>query len=326
MFTFQLNENYKVVAKLSDAKSVVQFELFHKNQKVGSAQLVTDYCDVAMIVGCEVDPHHQKVQLEQRTIDEVFIKIILKHLPVVRKPEFRFAANITEGSRGILIDKYHFIGTTDHALMICQEPTIPENLKTLEDISVSRTLSVEQKQTLLNLLKQNAYWAENYTPERLELLTNHAECYCLFHQNQLVGFSRVVTDHEKIASLWDVVIRQDYRGKGFANALMKHVFSDPATAKVGSWILYTDNAHKLYEKFGFKATDEITSNQILYKLRLQEQGLPKYSATLKQRFFPTAPDVTLSQTMTAEFLSTKREKLAEFLDRNCGVITHTFRQ
>lgn len=149
----------------------------------------------------------------------------------------------------------------------------------------------------------------NYTSWKLDILIQHSECYYLFSEKNLIGFARVLTDYSEIASLWDVVIHKAYRKNGLGKALMNYIFSDPSTQCVNQWVLYTDDAHDLYKKFGFVSIDEIKDFNLIYKLR--PSSLP-YSETTKQRFFALPPFLSLSGEDTSLFLETKRHELGKF--------------
>lgn len=89
---------------------------------------------------------------------------------------------------------------------------------------------------------------------------------------------------------------------------MNYVFSDPLTQKVKSWVLYTENAHHLYKKFGFVPTNEIADFNLLYKLRFQD-SLPTYSESINQRFFSNLENSFFTTEETDALLNTKRHML-----------------
>ena len=67
-----------------------------------------------------------------------------------------------------------------------------------------------------------------------------------------MGFARVITDFSEFASIWDVFIDDTHRGKGVGKALMKYVLEHPRLRGVFRWFLMTEDAHGLYQKYGFK--------------------------------------------------------------------------
>ena len=72
------------------------------------------------------------------------------------------------------------------------------------------------------------------------------------HENQQVGFARVVTDFAVFAWLLDVFILEKYQGKGLGKMLLKEIMSHKDLKEIHRWGLGTNDAHSLYEKFGFK--------------------------------------------------------------------------
>ncbi|WP_312891178.1 GNAT family N-acetyltransferase [Mesorhizobium silamurunense] len=61
-----------------------------------------------------------------------------------------------------------------------------------------------------------------------------------------VGFARAITDYTVFAYLADVIIWPGHRGQGIGKRLVQ------ARKTVSHWSLSTNDAHSLYEKFGFK--------------------------------------------------------------------------
>ncbi len=75
--------------------------------------------------------------------------------------------------------------------------------------------------------------------------------YAVTKEGEVVGFARVLTDSHKFASLWDVVVDVPYRGKNIAYNLMFKLFNSDSLKDIDNWILFTDTASGLYQKFGF---------------------------------------------------------------------------
>lgn len=147
-------------------------------------------------------------------------------------------------------------------------------------MTFKREISAENLPALLAFLKDNAYWQKNLTLARLKLLINNSQCfYALSDSDEIIGFSRVVTNNTSFSSLWDVVIDDKFRGNGIATALMAEIFSDALFCKITNWVLFTDTAKSLYAKFGFVSEVEMPSRKLAHKLRLQE-SCPSYMEEL----------------------------------------------
>jgi len=71
-----------------------------------------------------------------------------------------------------------------------------------------------------------------------------------------VGFARVVTDRATYAYLCDVVIAESHRGLGLSKRLMECVMAHPELQGLRRFQLVTRDAHGLYERYGFKVTEQ----------------------------------------------------------------------
>lgn len=105
---------------------------------------------------------------------------------------------------------------------------------------------------LFNLLCVPSRYSTGLPPERYPIVIENSLCFSVFYQGKQVGFSRVITDYSEFASLWDVFIDEPHRGKGVGQALLKYLFAHPRLRGIFRWFLMTEDAHGLYQKFGFK--------------------------------------------------------------------------
>lgn len=74
----------------------------------------------------------------------------------------------------------------------------------------------------------------------------------LYFEDKQIGFGRVISDYSTIAYLGDVFILKDFRGQGLSKWLMDSIISHKELQNLRRWILLTDTAEWLYEKYGFK--------------------------------------------------------------------------
>ncbi len=105
---------------------------------------------------------------------------------------------------------------------------------------------------LYRLLCIPSRYSTGLPPERLPLIVEHSICFCVLYQGKQVGFARVITDFSEFASIWDVFIDDAHRKKGIGKALMKYLLEHPQLRGVFRWFLMTEDAHGLYQKYGFK--------------------------------------------------------------------------
>lgn len=118
------------------------------------------------------------------------------------------------------------------------------------------TLSADKKkidlQYVYNLLCTPSRYSTGLPAERFPFVIKNSVCFGVFYQGKQIGFSRVITDHTEFASLWDVIIDEEHRRKGLGKELMKYIFAHPELQGIFRWFLMTEDAHGLYQKYGFK--------------------------------------------------------------------------
>ena len=102
------------------------------------------------------------------------------------------------------------------------------------------------------------YWARGRTRETVEAAVAGSRCYGLYDTSTgaQVAFARVVTDGITFAWLCDVVVDENLRGRGLGQLLVHGIVDDPALATV-TLHLATQDAHGLYEKFGFAREESL---------------------------------------------------------------------
>lgn len=106
-------------------------------------------------------------------------------------------------------------------------------------------------------LSERSYWAKGRTKEQVERSIAHSLCFGIFNQNQQVGFARVVSDLTIYAYLMDVFVLEEARGNGLGKFLMECIFAHPELMGINRWMLGTEDAHGLYEQYGFTALQKV---------------------------------------------------------------------
>jgi len=101
-------------------------------------------------------------------------------------------------------------------------------------------------------LLRTTYWAEDRTDELIEKSMQKSDCYGIFLKGngRQIGFARVVTDDATFFWLCDVVVDENYCGRGAGKMLMEAVRNEEKYRAMAG-ILATRDAHGLYEKYGF---------------------------------------------------------------------------
>ncbi|MEA3319486.1 MAG: GNAT family N-acetyltransferase [Bacillota bacterium] len=76
-------------------------------------------------------------------------------------------------------------------------------------------------------LLSNTYWATNRTMETIEKSIDNSLSFGMYISGRQIGFARVVTDKAVLSWIMDVVIDDNYRGKGLGQWLMNCIFEHP---------------------------------------------------------------------------------------------------
>ena len=105
-------------------------------------------------------------------------------------------------------------------------------------------------------LSTEAYWAKGRPRETVERLIREASrVVALYEGERLIGFARTVSDDASFAYLADVYVLPEFRGRGLGVELVTEAVENSPYAK-RRWLLHTQDAHSLYEKFGFARANE----------------------------------------------------------------------
>jgi ribosomal protein S18 acetylase RimI-like enzyme len=96
-----------------------------------------------------------------------------------------------------------------------------------------------------------SYWAEGMPRETLERAIAGSIPFSVFHDDEQVGFARVITDRATFAYLSDVYILEAYRGRGLAVFLMDTIIAHPDLQGLRRFSLTTRDASGLYRRYGF---------------------------------------------------------------------------
>lgn len=97
----------------------------------------------------------------------------------------------------------------------------------------------------------NCYWAKGIPREVVARSIANSLCFGLFVSGRQIGFARAISDYATYAYIGDVFILEPYRGRGLGHWLMQCVMDHPSLQGLRRWSLVTQDAHGLYEKFGF---------------------------------------------------------------------------
>lgn len=118
----------------------------------------------------------------------------------------------------------------------------------------------------VHALLGRSYWANNRTRETLERSVENSRCFGVYdRQGRQVAFARIITDDATMYYLCDVIVDEAYRGKGIGKKMVRSIVESEDLRGLTGY-LATDDAHGLYEKYGFRREPE----KVLRKPRLEE--------------------------------------------------------
>ena len=118
---------------------------------------------------------------------------------------------------------------------------------------------------LQKLLENNTFWAKNRTINDLKkCLANSDVIVSLWVGNEIVGFGRALTDGIYRGVLWDIVIDQNYQGKGFGKLIVKSLLSSKKIKNTKKLYLMTTNKKLFYSQLDFK--EVISQNLLIHEI------------------------------------------------------------
>lgn len=96
-----------------------------------------------------------------------------------------------------------------------------------------------------------SYWAMGISQDIVQKCVDGSVSFGVFHEDQQIGFARVVTDKASFGYLADVFIDEAWRGQGLSKWLMEIIMEHPDLQGFRRFLLATRDAHGLYRQFGF---------------------------------------------------------------------------
>ena len=104
-----------------------------------------------------------------------------------------------------------------------------------------------------DFLSNRSYWAIGRSFETVKRSIENSICFGVYNNSdKLVGFARVLTDYSVFAYIMDVFILEEYRKQGLGKQLMNAIMQHSDLQGLQRFMLATNDAHKLYEKYGFR--------------------------------------------------------------------------
>ena len=110
----------------------------------------------------------------------------------------------------------------------------------------------------------NSYWSPGITRERVARAIEHSLCWGMYRDGQQIGFARVTTDQVHFAYLADVFIVPQAQGQGLGKRLVETILADERLQGIRRFMLATNTAASLYQRYGFEAVTE--PNNLMQRL------------------------------------------------------------
>jgi GNAT superfamily N-acetyltransferase len=111
-----------------------------------------------------------------------------------------------------------------------------------------------------------SYWAKTRPREYTDRAFANSLVFGLYEGRRQIGMARAITDFSIVAYLCDVFIHENFRGHGLGKWLVQTMLEHPDLKHIRRWLLATDDAHGLYQQFGFEPLTDV--ERWMQRLRL----------------------------------------------------------
>ena len=128
----------------------------------------------------------------------------------------------------------------------------------LETYRVSTDKSLLNVDKIHHYLSNESYWAKGRSLSQVITSIDNSRCFDVYDNKEQLAFARVVTDTVSFAYLLDVFVFEAYQNTGVGKLLLKAIFNHHELQNL-NWLLRTYDTQGLYEKYGFKTIDNLSS-------------------------------------------------------------------
>ncbi|WP_193198982.1 GNAT family N-acetyltransferase [Nostoc sp. MG11] len=115
-------------------------------------------------------------------------------------------------------------------------------------------------------LYKNEFWSKNRTYQQVVKMLHASDIIIglVDDSEQLIGFTRVLTDFVYRATIYDVIIKANYRNMGLGTKLLDAVINHSQLSAVENVALYClPEMIQFYERWGF--TTNVGEIQLMYR-------------------------------------------------------------
>jgi predicted GNAT family N-acyltransferase len=127
----------------------------------------------------------------------------------------------------------------------------------------------EQHKKELLLLYHNAWWSKERTAKDVDTILSNSSFYIGIvteTTNQLIAFSRVLTDYFQFSYIYDVIVHEPYRGYGLGKKLIEAIINHPNLKDIKNIeLVCRKEMIPFYSQFGFTEDYQKSIPMILQK-------------------------------------------------------------
>ncbi len=123
-----------------------------------------------------------------------------------------------------------------------------------QDLVFSADSAVMDVERVHRWLAEQSYWARGRTREAQNAAMAGSRNYGVFDaaRGQQLAYARAITDGATFAWIADVFVDPAARGRGVGKRIMAGIVEDLEHLGLKRIALFTEDAHGLYEQFGFQ--------------------------------------------------------------------------
>lgn len=107
----------------------------------------------------------------------------------------------------------------------------------------------------LKALFEKEWWTKGRDIQGIKEMLAHSDVVIgvsCSENDELIGFARVLTDYTYKALIFDVIVKDGYRGRSLGRSLMARIIDHPSLEKVTHFELYCrPEMLPFYQKWGF---------------------------------------------------------------------------
>jgi GNAT superfamily N-acetyltransferase len=131
----------------------------------------------------------------------------------------------------------------------------------VQDLIFSADASAMDVERVHRWLAEESYWARGRTREAHEAAMAGSRNYGVFDAvaGQQLAYARAITDGATFAWIADVFVDPTARGRGVGKRIMAGIIEDLEPLGLKRTALFTEDAHGLYEQYGFQRLTDADS-------------------------------------------------------------------